>query len=370
MELESLSTADFSSELGLIALKSIGSHDAQNEIFTRYLISTIRKQYACSDTGMYERTVKVRVFNHLKFFLKDQEELEKLNEWIADAHELLEDIGEIVQVESDESLKRFRSQISMYVMLPATTRDRFTKALLLGPCWSLKSDSIPETIQYEDESGLRYLKGSPENLVSFLDSIEIYSIPFDQWRGYPPKYDSNQLIQIVTSELLAEQDSREVKEFKIVSKGHQKYFRKRIRNPKSSDNGLFIVRKAADYGSDIPLVALLQNGTCRKIISLPLERITNGERDCERLIISALDVDSGEPGVITVSGPQKYRNFFDYAFISFYIPPVTWVKRLLLGYGHVLSKAREGALTTFAIPWELKDNIVDQVARDMFLKVE
>jgi hypothetical protein len=35
-----------------------------------------------------------------------------------------------------------------------------------------------------------------------------------------------------------------------------------------------------------------------------------------------------------------------------------------------LSKAREGALTTFVIPWELKDNIVDQVARDMFLKVE
>lgn len=369
MELKAVSANQLLLELGFGSAQTSQAIDFENDSVGKFIISTIRNMYACSDNGVFERTVKMRTLNHIKFFVPLQDQEHRLSELIKDAHDLLEDIGEIVQVDSEDSLRRFRSQISMYVLLPATTRDKLTKALLLGPCWSLQGSNLPPGVVLENETGLRYLRGNQEDLESFLQSISIYSIPFEQWRGYPPLLTPSELVNILMTKLLASRDTRRSDDLKIIDKGHQKYFKSRIRLPKATDNGIFAVRKSAEYGAEVSLVGLFQNGVCRKLVSLPIEEITNNERDCERLIVTALDLEVGAPSRISVSGPLKYRNFFDFTFVNFFVPPVSWVKKMLLGYGYVLPKPKEGALTTYAVPWELKDTIVNQVARDMFSQV-
>ena len=369
MELSAISANQLLLELGFGSTQTSTALDLENDSVSKFIISTIRNMYACSEAGMFERTVKMRTLNHIKFFVPLQDQEQRLSELIKDAHDLLEDIGEIVQVDSDDSLRRFRSQISMYVLLPTTTRDKLTKALLLGPCWSLQGSDLPPNLVFENETGLRYLRGGNEDLVTFLQSINIYSIPFEQWRGYPPLLNSSELVTLLMTKLLAARDTRATDDLKIIEKGHQKYFKSRIRSPKTTDNGIFAVRKSAEYGADVSLVGLFQNGVCRKLVSLPINEITDNERDCERLIVTALDLEVGAPSRIHVSGPLKHRNFFDFAFVNFFVPPVSWVKKMLLGYGYVLPKPRDGALTTFAVPWELKDTLVDQVARDMFSQV-
>ena len=368
MELKSIKYSQLLTELGIQQTASGSQIDLESAEFKRYLITSIRRLYSTEIEGVFARTVKMRILSQIKNLLSSNAQLDEINEAIADAHDLLVDVGEIVRVETDDVLKKYRSQLSMYVPLSASARDKNSRALLLGPCWSLESSEIPQSISFDDSTGLRYLRGDSQDLANFLSSIHLYSISLEQWRGYPPTFSNEELLSLVMNKLLQTRDSREIDDLQVFEKGHQRYFTKRLRPLKKGDNGVFVARRVAEYGSDICFVVFAQNGICKKIISLPIPEIAENEKDCERLLISALDFESGSPTKISVE-KVMYQNKFDFTAINFYIPPVSWMRKFLIASGNQLPRPNKGALFTFAVPSEIKDGILEQLKKDMFLEL-
>ena len=368
MELKSIKYSQILTDLGIQQTASGNSIDFESAEFKKYLITSIRRLYSTEIEGVFARTVKMRVLNQLKNLLPSSAQLDGIKEAIADAHDLLVDVGEIVRVESNDVLEKFRSQLSMYVLLSSSAREKNSRALLLGPCWGLENTKLPEQIILDDSTGLRFLKGDAKNLANFLSSINLYSISLEQWRGYPPKFSNEELLTLVMNKLLQARDSREIDDLQVFEKGHQRYFNKRLRPMKKSDNGIFVARRNAEYGADICFVVFVQNGTCKKIVSLPIPEIAENEKDCERLLISALDFEIGNPTKISVE-KVMYQNRFDFTAINFYIPPVSWMLKFLIASGNQLPRPNKGALFTFAIPSEIKDGILEQLKKDMFLEL-
>ncbi len=368
MELRSIKYSELLTELGIQQVASGNQIDFESAEFRKYLISSIRRLYSTETEGIFARTVKMRILTQLKNLLSSNSELEEMKEAIADAHDLLVDVGEIVRVETDDALEKYRSQLSMYVLLAATARDKNSRALLLGPCWSLEGNETPRSISLDDSTGLRYLKGDSKDLADFLSSINLFSISLEQWRGYPPTFSHTELLSLVMDRLLQARDSREIDDLQVFEKGHQRYFTRRLRPLKKDDNGVFVARRVAEYGADICFVVLVQNGICKKIVSLPIAEIAENEKDCERLLISTLDYESGSPTKISVE-KVMYQNKFDFAAINFYIPPVSWMLKFLLASGNQLPRPNKGALFTFAVPSEIKDAILEQLKKDMFLEL-
>jgi len=368
MELKPFKYTQLLADLGIQQTASGNQIDFESAEFKKYLLSSIRRLYSTEIEGVFARSVKIRILSQLKNLLSSNVQFEEMKEAIADAHDLLVDVGEIVRVETDEVLERYRSQLSMYVLLSASARDKNSRALLLGPCWSLESSEIPQSISFDDSTGLRYLKGDSQDLANFLSSIHLYSISLDQWRGYPPTFSHVELLSVVMNKLLQSRDSREIDDLQVFEKGHQRYFTKRLRPLKKSDSGVFVARRVAEYGADICFIVFVQNGVCKKIISLPIPEIAENEKDCERLLISALDAESGSPTKIQIE-KIMYQNKFDFVAINFYIPPVSWMLKFLIASGNQLPRPNKGALFTFAIPSEIKDGILDQLKKDMFLEL-
>jgi hypothetical protein len=368
MEIRAINYSELLVDLGIEQTETGNLIDFESSKFRRYLIASIRRLYSTETEGIFARTVKIRILNQLKNLLPSSAQLDQIREAIADAHDLLVDVGEIVRVESDDALEKYRSQLSMYVLLSASARDKNSRALLLGPCWSLESVEIPNSITIDDSTGLRFLKGELSELTSFLSSVKLHSIPFEQWRGYPPTFLSDQLLSLVMDKLLQSRESREVRDLRVFEKGHQRYFTKRLRPLKESDNGVFVARRVAEYGADICFVVLVQNGICRKIISLPITEIADNEKDCERLLISVLDFEFGSPTRITVD-KIMFQNKFDFAAINFFIPPISWMLKFLIASGNQLPRPNKGALFSFAVPSEDMDGILKQIKKDMFLEV-
>ena len=368
MELKSIKYSQLLIDLGVQQTTSGNQIDFESAEFKKYLITSIRRLYSTEIEGVFARTVKMRILNQLKNLLSSDTQIDEIKEAIADAHDLLVGVGEIVRIETGDLLEKYRSQLSMYVLLSTSTRDKNLRALLLGPCWSLESVEIPQSISLDDSTGLRYLKGEAQNLVDFLSSIQLHSISLEQWRGYPPTFLHTELLSLVMDQLLQARDSRDIDNLQVFEKGHQRYFTKRLRPLKKSDSGVFVARKVAEYGADICFVVLVQNGVCKKIISLPVPTIAENEKDCERLIIAALDIESGNPTKITVE-KVIFQSKFDFVTINFYIPPVSWMFKFLIASGNQLPRPNKGALFTFAVPSEVKDGILEQLKKDMFLEL-
>ncbi len=368
MELKSIKYSQLLSDLGIAQTASGNQIDFESAEFRKYLINSIRRLYSTEIEGVFARTVKMRILSQLKNLLSSNAQLDEMKEAIADAHDLLVDVGEIVRVETDDVLEKYRSQLSMYVPLSASARDKNSRALLLGPCWSVESSEIPKSISLDESTGLRYLKGDSQALVNFLTSINLFPISLEQWRGYPPTFSNEELISLIMNKLLQVRDSREIDDLHVFEKGHQRYFTKRLRPLKKDDNGVFVARRVAEYGADICFVVFAQNGICKKIISLPVHEIAENEKDCERLLISALDFESGNPSKIVVE-KIMYQNKFDFVAINFFIPPVSWMLKFLIASGNQLPRPNKGALFTFAIPSEIKDGILEQLKKDMFLEL-
>ena len=368
MELKSIKYSQLLTDLGIQQTASGNQIDFESAEFKKYLITSIRRLYSTEIEGVFARTVKMRILSQLKNLLSTNAQLNEIKEAVADAHDLLVDVGEIVRVDSDDVLEKYRSQLSMYVLLSASARDKNSRALLLGPCWSLENAEIPQQISLDDSTGLRFLKGETQDLANFLSSIHLYSISLEQWRGYPPMFSNEELLSLVMNKLLQARDSREIDDLQVFEKGHQRYFTKRLRPLKKSDNGVFVARRVAEYGADICFVVFVQNGICKKIISLPIPEIAENEKDCERLLISALDFESGSPTKISVE-KVMYQNKFDFTAINFYIPPVSWMLKFLIASGNQLPRPNKGALFTFAVPSEIKDGILEQLKKDMYLEL-
>lgn len=368
MELKSIKYSQLLTDFGIQQTASGNQIDFESAEFRKYLISSIRRLYSTETEGIFARTVKMRILSQLKNLLPSNAQLDEMKEAIADAHDLLVDVGEIVRVETDDVLEKYRSQLSMYVLLSASDRDKNSRALLLGPCWSLESSKTPQSISLDESTGLRYLKGDSQDLADFLTSINLFSISLEQWRGYPPTFSHTELLSLVMNKLLQARDSREIDDLQVFEKGHQRYFTKRLRPLKKGDNGVFVARRVAEYGADICFVVFVQSGICKKIISLPIPEIAENEKDCERLLISALDLESGSPTKISVE-KIMYQNKFDFAAINFYIPPVSWMLKFLIASGNQLPRPNKGALFTFAVPSEIKDGILEQLKKDMFLEL-
>ena len=368
MELKSIKNSQLLTDLGIRQTTSGNQIDLESAEFKKYLVTSIRRLYSTEIEGVFARSVKMRILSHLKNLLSSNAQLDEIKEAIADAHDLLVDVGEIVRVDSDDVLEKYRSQLSMYVVLSASARDKNPRALLLGPCWSFETTEIPKSIGFDDSTGLRFLKGETHDLATFLSSVNLFSISLEQWRGYPPSFSHDELLSLVMNKLLQTRESREIEDLQVFEKGHQRYFTKRLRPLKKSDNGVFVARRVAEYGADICFVVFVQNGICKKIISLPIPEIAQNEKDCERLLISALDFESGSPTKISVD-KIMYQNKFDFAAINFYIPPVSWMLKFLIASGNQLPRPNKGALFTFAVPSEIKDGILEQLKRDMFLEL-
>ena len=368
MELKSIKYSQILTELGIQQTTSGNQIDFEAPEFQRYLLTSIRRLYSTEIEGVFARTVKMRILGQLKNLLSSNAQLDEIKEAIANAHDLLVGVGELVKVDSDDVLEKYRSQLSMYVLLSASARDKNSRALLLGPCWSLDITAIPQHMSLDDSTGLRFLKGETQDLVNFLSSVNLHSISLEQWRGYPPTFSNDELLHLVMNKLLQTRDSREIDDLQVFEKGHQRYFTKRLRPLKKSDNGVFVARRVADYGADICFVVFVQNGICKKIISLPIPEIAENEKDCERLLISALDFESGRPTKISVE-KIMYQNKFDFTAINFYIPPVSWMLKFLIASGNQLPRPSKGALFTFAVPSEIKDGILEQLKKDMFLEL-
>ena len=64
-----------------------------------------------------------------------------------------------------------------------------------------------------------------------------------------------------------------------------------------------------------------------------------------------------------------YQKKFDFVALNFYIPPVSWMLKFLIALGNQLPRPNKGALFTFAVPGEIKDGILDQLKKDMFLEL-
>jgi hypothetical protein len=368
MDLKSINYSQLLADLGIQQTSSGNQIDFESAEFKKYLINSTRRLYSTEIEGLFARNVKTRILSQLKNLLSSNAQLDEIKEAISDAHDLLVDVGEIVRIDTDDTLEKYRPQLSMYVLLSPSARDKNSRALLLGPCWSLESSEIPQSINLEDSTGLRYLKGEAQELVSFLSSIQLHSISLQQWRGYPPTFSHAEILSLVMNKLLQARDSREIDDLQVFEKGHQRYFTKRLRPLKKSDSGVFVARRVAEYGADICFVVLVQNGICKKIISLPIPEIAQNEKDCERLLISALDFESGSPTKIAVE-KIMYQGKFDFVAINFYIPPVSWMRKFLIASGNQLPRPSKGALFTFAVPGEIKDGILDQLKMDMFLEL-
>jgi hypothetical protein len=368
MELKAIKYSNLLAELGIQQTASGIQIDFESAEFKKYLIASIRRLYSTEIEGVFARTVKMRILSQLKNLLSSSAQLDEIKGAIADSHDLLVDVGEIVQVESEDVLEKYRSQLSMYVRLSASAREKGSRVLLLGPCWSLETAEIPNSIILEDSTGLRFLKGETTDLANFLSSVNLYSIPLEQWRGYPPTFSNDELLSLVMKKLLQSRDSREIVNLHVFEKGHQRHFTKRLRPLKKSDNGVFVARRAAEYGADICFVVFVQSGICKKSISLPIPEIAENEKDCERLLISALDFEAGSPTKITME-KIMYQNKFDFTAINFYIPPVSWMLKFLIASGNQLPRPIKGALFSFAVPSEIKDGILEQLMKDMFLEI-
>ncbi len=368
MELKSINYSQILTDIGIVQSESGHRIDFDSTEFKRYIITSIRRLYSTEIEGIFARTVKMRILVQLKNLISSNEQLDEIKEAIANAHDLLVDVGEIVRVETEDVLEKFRSQLSMYVLLSASERDKNSRALLLGPCLRLESRKIPPSITLDESTGLRYLKGDSQDLTNFLSSIDLYSISLDQWRGYPPTFTQAELLSLVMNKLLQARDSREIEDLQVFEKGHHRYFNRRLRPLKKSDSGVFAARRVAEYGADICFVVFVQNGICKKIISLPISDIAENEKDCERLLISALDFESGHPAEITVE-KVLYQNKFDFVAINFFIPPVSWMLKFLMASGNQLPRPSKGALFTFAIPNEMMNGILEQLKKDMFLEL-
>ena len=113
MELRSIKYSQLLADLGIQQTASGNQIDFESAEFSKYLISSIRRLYSTETEGIFARTVKMRILSQLKNLLSSNAQLDEMKEAIADAHDLLVDVGEIVRVETDDLLEKYRSQLSM-----------------------------------------------------------------------------------------------------------------------------------------------------------------------------------------------------------------------------------------------------------------
>jgi hypothetical protein len=311
----------------------------------------------------------MKLLRHLQNVIQvDGQKIEITNQ-INKANDLLRDIGEIVRINNGNYFETCRSQISMYVELPKSLGDSFSKVLLLGPCWKFSKLGIPAELTFDESAGLRFLSGEAIPLENFLRSIDLYPIPFEQWRGYPKSFSAKQVIEILRDKLSAAENYISTSDLLIFERGHKKFYLGRKRTLNRSDDGIFVAFLPGDYGSEVSFVVNIHAGEIQSMVSLPIEEICDNEKDCQRLIMSALDSSYGSPSLIREE-KIYVANEMQHVALSFYMPPVSWLQKTLLAWGTLSSNKSKGSLFTYVMSESSKNGIVQTARNDMFLEIE
>jgi hypothetical protein len=369
MEIKIIDECDVFEVIGMSKTANGIDFDVESLAFNKYLIESLRNIYGIQPDGIECRTAKTKLLRHLQNVIHiDSQKIEIANQ-ISKANDLLRDIGEIVRIDNGNYFETCRSQISMYVELPGSTGDDFSKVLLLGPCWKFSRLGIPAELTFDESMGLRYLSGETIRLKNFLGSIDLYPLPFEQWRGYPKAFSDKRIIEILGDKLSAVKNHSSTRDLLVFERGHQEFYLGRKRSLKRSDDGIFVAVLPGEYGSEVSFVVKINAGEVQSMVSLPIEEICDSEKDCHRLLIAALDSTYGSPSLIREE-KVYVANEIQHVALSFYMPPVSWLQKTLLAWGTLSRNKSRGSLFTYAISESSRDSIVQTALSDMFLEIE
>jgi hypothetical protein len=244
-------------------------------------------------------------------------------------------VGDLLEVVSDGVRE-------IYLGAPACVRLGADTILVLGvrPLGlPLISPDSAAGIQYR--GGLRYLSVTDLPLEA---SVQLTEHAFQSWLGSPQTIPPQKLVDEYRGRTSSAGQTGNRPGLSILdSETRISHYASRWREPKPSDNGVFIGRRPVEFGARAWSVCLIEDGHLSRFLDLPVTPGIGRGRDEAWRLQAALDAARGVPQSLSIR-----QSDLDHAIVDFFGPIPSFASRYFEALGEIVPHAA-GALLSYRI---------------------
>lgn len=268
-------------------------------------------------------------------------------------------VGDLTELAARDDVRHRQ----LFLGPPAFVRRESGMCLLLGiraDGMPLVTDDLAMRVDYEEH--LRRLN-SDESLAERLVLEGLFELKADQWLKSPRPEGAGDCLASYQERLAAVGDSGALDGVRLIDPASRPTFYKgRWREPKKSDNGLFVARRPQGYGAALWCVVEVIGGDVRRGIDLPPGFEVAAGADYAWRLQAAIDSVNGTPQRFAVRPSGQARA----SVLDLFSPLPSWAQRRLDIVATPIVRSR-GALFSYAVPNEELEEEVSFLKEMMWL---
>lgn len=228
----------------------------------------------------------------------------------------------------------------------------------------LSEESLGAVVAYESHTRSVVLHSNEG--IEALAAMGLHRLRPEQWAQAPRQDASSSVVEMARRQLISSRTPGNVSDLELIDPTTSvRYYKGRWREPKPTDQGIFIGRRPQAYGAPLWCAIEIAEGVPQSVLDFPVDSPTAPGWDEARRLQAAIDAERGSPQVCRVRADDQSSGT---RIFDFFVPLPSWAIRYLNLIGVPVPKA-PGSLFSYRVPDGVDSKVREFLSKSLWMTV-